>query len=150
MNEFSTSSSPSSRFRVRLARLIIGFQLISPSFAGIEPPQPLDGHPFLEGALAGKRGLRDHVTVGWGSTVTVIDERWWLNVKIDGTGAFLYDLKAPAPREKNVADENQAVVQRLFRLAVDDARGGFPDYLMELARTQTDAPGCSELATRPT
>jgi len=120
------------------------------AFAGIEPPQPLDGRPFLEVALEGKRELRDHVTVGWGSTITIIDERWWLNVKVDGTGAFLYDLKTPAPREKNVADDNQAVVQRLFRLAVDDARGGFPDYLMELARTQTDAPGCSELAARPT
>ena len=118
------------------------------AFAGVEPPQPLDGRPFLDAALAGAKGIRDHVTVGWGSTVTVIDDRWWLNIKIDGTGAFLYHLKAPAPREKNVADDNREVVQRLFRTAVEDARGGFPDYLVELARTAKDVPGCSELAAR--
>ena len=52
--------------------------------------------------------------------------------------------------ESNMADDRPDVVQRLFRAAVDDARGGFPEYLMELARSQRDAPGCSELAARPT
>ena len=96
------------------------------AFAGVEPPQRLDGRSFWEAALEGKK-VRDHVTVGWGSAVTVIDDRWWLNAKIDGTGAFLYGLKALAPREKNVARDKQAVVQRLFRAAIEDARGGFPD-----------------------
>ncbi len=122
------------------------------AFAGVDPREPLDGRPFLEAALEGKKGLalRDHVTVGWGGAVTVIDDRWWLNVKIDGAGPFLYDLQAPASREKNVADNHPDVVQRLFQAAVDDARGGFPDYLMELARSEKDAPGCSDLAARPT
>ncbi len=117
-------------------------------FAGIEPPQPIEGKPFLKPALEGE-GFRDHVTVGWGGAVTVIDNRWWLNVKIDGTGPFLYDLTAPAAREKNLADDHPDVVHRLFSLAVADAEGGFPDYLMELARSEKDAPGCSALAARP-
>ena len=79
----------------------------------------------------------------------MIDDRWWLNIKVDGTGAFLYDLKAPVPREKNVAAVNAEVVQRLFNTAVEDAGGGFPDYVMEVVRTQKDAPGCSALAARP-
>jgi len=122
------------------------------AFAGVDPREPLDGRPFLEAALEGKTGLalRDHVTVGWGGAVTVIDDRWWLNVKVDGTGPFLHDLQAPAFREKNVAADHPDVVQKLFRAAVDDARGGFPDYLMELARSEKDAPGCSDLAARPT
>ena len=121
------------------------------AFAGVEPPAPLDGRPFIEAALDGRNrlALRDHVTVGWGGAVTVIDDRWWLNVKIDGTGPFLYDLNAAKPRDKNLADENPDVVQRLFALAIADAKGGFPDYLMELAKSEKDAPGCSDLAARP-
>ena len=118
-------------------------------FAGVEPTRPLDGQSFMEPAIEGGKGIRDHVTVGYGPAVTVIDDRWWLNIKIDGTGAFLYDLGASAPREKNVADDNRDVVQRLFRTAVEDAGGAFPEYLMELARALEDAPGCSKLAARP-
>jgi len=122
------------------------------AFAGVEASGPLDGRPFLEAALEGKAGLdlRDHVTVGWGGAVTVIDDRWWLNVKVDGTGPFLYDLEAPNPRERNAADDRPDVVQRMFQMAMDDAHGGLPDYVMELARSEKDAPGCSELAARPT
>ena len=119
------------------------------AFAGVEAPTPLDGRPFLDAALKGKDRVRDHVVIGWGAAVTVIDDRWWLNIKIDGTGAFLYDLKSLHARERNLAGEYRDEVERLFRIAVDDARGGFPDYLMEMAKTQIDAPGCSELAAMP-
>ena len=117
-------------------------------FAGVEASQPMEGRSFMQASLDGK-SIRDHVTVGWGGTVTVIDERWWLNVKIDGTGPFLYDLTTPEPRAKNMANDNPDVVQRLFNLAIEDAKGGFPDYLMELAKSEKDAPGCSDLAARP-
>jgi arylsulfatase A-like enzyme len=117
-------------------------------FAGVAQTQPMEGKSFMQAALDGK-SIRDHVTVGWGGTVTVIDERWWLNVKIDGTGPFLYDLTITEPRAKNMASDNPDVVQRLFNLAIEDAKGGFPDYLMELAKSEKDAPGCSDLAARP-
>lgn len=118
-------------------------------YAGIELSHPLDGMPLMGAATGAKDPNRDHVTVGWGSAITVIDDRWWLNIKIDGTGAFLYDLDAPNARENNLADRNAAVVQDLFGKAVEDARGGFPDYLMGMATSQMDAPGCSDLAARP-
>lgn len=117
-------------------------------FAGIKPRQPMAGRSFLKAGLE-NRPIRDHVTIGWGGAVTVIDPQWWLNVKIDGTGPFLYDLNAARPREKNLADAHQDVVDRLFGLAVKDAAGGFPEYLMALARSERDAPGCSALAARP-
>ncbi len=95
--------------------------------------------------------MRDHATVGWGSAVTVITEEWYLNCKVDGAGAFLYDLSASEPYARNVADEHADVVQRLYAMAAADAEagGGFPDYIRELARNQMDAPGCSALAARP-
>jgi arylsulfatase A-like enzyme len=116
--------------------------------AGVEPPEPIDGRPFWQAAVEDGEAIRDHVTVAWGSAVTVIDDRWWLNCKVDGRGAFLHDLNADAPFEKNVADENADVVGELFAKAVADADGGFPDFIMDLAKGQADAPGCSALAAR--
>ena len=118
-------------------------------FAGVEPPQPIEGRSLLRIGSRGNARHRDHATVGWGSAVTVIDDRWWLNIKVDGTGAFLYDLGSEGRRERNLADEHPEVVNRLFGQAVKDAQGGYPHYLQELARAQSDAPGCSTLAARP-
>ena len=86
--------------------------------------------------------------MGWGTAVTLITDRWWFNCKVDGTGAFLYDLKNAQPFIRNVADDNTDVVNRLFAQAKEDAGGSFPEWLVELARTKTDAPGCSSIAAR--
>jgi arylsulfatase A-like enzyme len=115
---------------------------------GVEPPVAIDGVSFLEDAVAGKRGSRDHVTVGWGSTPTVITDRWWFNCKVDGTGVLLHDLRAANPFASNVADNHPDAVNALFAQAVEDAGGSFPDWLVAVAREQVDAPGCSELAAR--
>ena len=116
--------------------------------AGVGPPEPIDGISFLDDALNGQPGERDHVTVGWGSAATLITEKWWFNCKADGTGVLLYDLEADDPFATNVADEHPDVVNSLFAQAKDDAGGGFPDWIVELARNQADAPGCSYLAAR--
>ena len=117
-------------------------------FAGVKPPEKFDGRSFWKAALGGGPALKDHVTVAWGSTVTVIDDRWWLNVKIDSTGGFLYDMKSDPAFERNVADKFPDEVKRLYRLAVDDADGSFPDYLVDICAKQADAPGCSALVAR--
>jgi arylsulfatase A-like enzyme len=117
-------------------------------FAGVEPAQPLDGRAFWQAALDGGPPLRDHVTVGWGGAMTVLDDRWWMNSKIDGTGILLHDLTAPEPFAHNVADRNPEVVRRMQAQGVADAGGAFPEYLIELAGSEADAPGCSALAAR--
>jgi arylsulfatase A-like enzyme len=116
--------------------------------AEVAPPPEMEGRSFLRDAVEGSAGTRNHVTVGWGSTPTVITERWWLNCKVDGTGVLLHDLKAPDPFAKNVADEHREVVDDLFCLAKEDAGGGFSDWLLDLAKKRGDAPGCSDLAAR--
>jgi hypothetical protein len=80
--------------------------------------------------------------------VTLITDRWWFNCKVDGTGALLYDSENTQPFIRNVADDNIDVVNHLFAQAKEDAKGSFPEWLVELARTQADAPGCSDLAAR--
>ncbi len=116
--------------------------------AGVKPPEPIDGISFLADAVAGKNGSRDHVTVAWGSTVTVITDKWWFNCKIDGTGVLLYDLKNKDSFANNVAEDNSKVVDRLFAYAKTDAGGSFPDWLINLAKNEADAPGCSDLVAR--
>lgn len=116
--------------------------------AEVTPPTPLDGLPFLDDALSGRPGRRGHVTVGWGSTPTVITARWWFNCKADGTGVLLYDLGNPDPFSCNVADAHPDIVEGLFAQAEADAGGRFPDWIVELARRQADAPGCSTVVAR--
>lgn len=117
--------------------------------ARIRPAAPIDGNPFIEDAVAGRPGHRDHVTVAWGSTPTVITDRWWMNFKVDGTGVLLHDLAAEDPFAANVAGVNPEVVRELLDIAKADAGGGYPEWLVELAKSQEDAPGCSDLAARP-
>jgi len=84
--------------------------------------------------------------VGWGSALTVIDDKWWFNAKINGRGAFLHDSPRPAPTAENLAQKHADVVDRLFETGKADAGGSFPDYLLEQAESAFDAPGCSPFA----
>ena len=114
--------------------------------AGVEPPPEIEGISFLESAVSSKTGKRDHVTVGCSSVVAVISDRWWLDCKLDGTGVLLHDLKQADPFAVNAARDNPETVNGLFALAKADAVGGFPEWLLERARRQEDAPGSSEVA----
>jgi arylsulfatase A-like enzyme len=116
--------------------------------AGVQPPTGIDGTPFVEDALSGRPGASQSITVGWGSTPTVITERWWFNAKMDGSGVLLYDLEAEDPFSRSVAGQHEDVVDQLFAQARQDAGGTFPSWLVELAQTQADAPGCSDMAAR--
>ena len=116
--------------------------------AGVEPPAEIEGISFLKSAPAGEAGQRDHVTIGGGSALTVVNDRWWLNCKFDGTGVLLHDLKQADPFAVNVAQDNAETVNKLFALAKEDGGGSFPDWLLELVREHPDAPGCSDLVAR--
>ena len=86
------------------------------------------------------------MTVGWGPTVTVITDDWWFNCRINGKGPFLYNLKSKNPFSENVADSYPDISRGLFDLALKDAGGKFPGYLIEMAENEKDHPGCSDLA----
>ena len=67
--------------------------------------------------------------------MTVIDDTWWFNCKINGKGAFLHDSPRPAPNHPNVAEQHPDVVHDLFERGKADAGGSFPQYLLEQAET---------------
>ncbi len=118
------------------------------SACAVKPVQPLHGKDMLPAALGGGSPLRDHVTVAWGSAVTVVKDQWWLNAKVNGRGAFLYDTANDPRLTTNVADDHPEVAKELFGLACEDAEGGFPDFILDLAERDADAPGCSDLVGR--
>ena len=117
-------------------------------FLGVAPLEPIDGISFLEAATIGGAGHRDHVTIAWGPSPTVITNDWWLNCKVDGSGVLLYDLTTAEPFAVDVAAEHPDTVDELYALALQDAAGGFPDWLLDMARQQENAPGCSAIAAR--
>lgn len=116
--------------------------------ARVRPSSAIDGMPFLNNAVAGRAGRRDHVTVGWGSAATVINKRWWFNAKVDGKGVVLHEMKGGRPLAKNVAHKHPHVTRKLFDIALADVGGVFPQWLVELAPDDPDVPGSTELAAR--
>jgi membrane-anchored protein YejM (alkaline phosphatase superfamily) len=113
--------------------------------AGLEAPEPIDGRSFYETAFAGGPPKRDHITIGWGSAMTLIDERWWFNCKVDGRGAFLHDRTRPDPFAENLAEQERGLVRELFEVGRADGDGTFPAYLLEQATSTADASGCSPI-----
>ncbi len=114
-------------------------------FAGIHLSEPVHGRSFWKAAIEGGGVFRDHVTVGWGASVTLINDQWWFNCPVNGKGAILHDLTTDKPFSKDVADSNEKVVKELFDICVSDAGGEFPDYLIEIANKGQQDPGCTPL-----
>lgn len=114
--------------------------------AGLAPPLPMDGKSFYATAFEGAPAQRSHVTIGWGSALTVVNDDWWFNSKIDGRGAFLHRGTRPEIGAPNVASENPDVAKAMFELGQQDAKGGFPAYLLEWTKSFADASGCSPFA----
>ena len=113
---------------------------------GVTPPAPIDGRSFWDTAFAGGAPIRDHVTIGWGSAMTVIDDRGGSTSRSTAGVPFLHDSPRPTPDAPNLAEQHPDVVERLFDLGKADAGGGFPDYLLQQAEGAGDAPGCSPFA----
>ena len=108
----------------------------------------MHGKSFFKSLIHRKNKFRDYLVVAWGSAVTVINDQWWFNCKINRKGPFLYDLRSRNPFDTNVASSNPEVINYLFNLAIDEAEGRIPEYLIELADKNMDAPGCSNLVAR--
>jgi len=106
----------------------------------------LHGRSFFDKLISNKNSFREHVTVAWGPNITVITDNWWFNCRVNGNGAFLFDLSKDEPFKDNVANAKIDIVKELFSIAKQDANGKFPDYLVKMANNEIDAPGCSDLA----
>ncbi len=143
---------PGTEYKGRASDIIVQHHDIAAeilNLAKIENKPEIEGIAFIENALKGKK-IRDHATVGWGPNPTVITENWWLNFKMDMTGILLYRRKGQYAFSRNYAEKHPEIVKKLIKLALDDAGGSFPEWLVDIAKKQQDAPGCSDLASRGT
>lgn len=118
------------------------------ALAGVPPPAPLDGISVADCLTSGAPSPRDHVVCGWGSGIVVVTDEWWLSIKANGRGALLYPRTvAGTPDAVSVADRYPRVVDELFAKALAQAGdNGFPDFVLDAADRDDDAPGCSPVA----
>jgi arylsulfatase A-like enzyme len=95
--------------------------------AGIRPQKPMDGQDIWSWAIGNKPG-RDHVTIGYGLTITVITDKWWYNSNAWREAELLYSWREDKDLEKNVAEKTPAVCKEMYELAKADIGGEFPAY----------------------
>lgn len=110
--------------------------------AGVEPN--VEGADLWPQVCGDQTPARSHVTVAWGPLVTVIDDTWWCNATIWGEEPLLYRVQDDPDLEHNLAMEYPGQVERLIRLAKDDAGGEIPVHFAEFR----DQPGCTPYLTR--
>jgi len=99
------------------------------SMAGIEQPPSMEGIDVWTSVLDEQRQLRDHVTIGWGHAITVIDDQWWYNAGICREKPLLFNLVSDPHLTENLAYDAPDVCTRMYQLALADAGGDFGDYL---------------------
>ena len=114
------------------------------SLIGAKSQQGLDGIDFWPKVLSGDERAREHVTIGWGSLVTVITDEWWYNASIWGEGELLYAVAEDPNQEYSLAAEKPDTCRQLRELAVQDAGGSIPD---EFA-SYHNRPGCTPFENR--
>jgi arylsulfatase A-like enzyme len=100
------------------------------NIAGVEPTEGMDGLNFWSAVKDKALRIRDHVTIGWGSLITVINDQWWYNANIWGDGKLLYSLEDAPDLMNNVADQYPEVCDQMNNLAVQDAGGEIPEELL--------------------
>ena len=76
--------------------------------------------------------------------MTVIDDQWWFNAKINGRGAFLHDSPRPTDAP-NLAQQHPDVVKRLFDLGRADAGGSFPNIYCSKQKARATHQGAARL-----
>ncbi len=93
------------------------------------------------------RAKRDHVTIGWGSAMTVIDEAGGSTRRSTAAARFCTTRRDRRPTRRTSREKHPEVVKRMFepRQAPTPA-ASFPEYLLKQAEGAGDAPGCSPFA----
>ena len=89
--------------------------------AGLEAD--LEGRSIWPAVSDSSFVLRDHVVLGWGANIAVINDEWWYTANIFGEGEFLYQISEDPSHERNLAKEKPEVCKNLLNLVIDAAGG---------------------------
>lgn len=107
--------------------------------AAVPLPPGADGQSLLT-ALRQRAytPVRDHAVVAWGPALLVVDDEWWLSVKVDGSGAVL--RRAADPTGPNLAAAHPRVARQLYERALNAADHDVPAHLLAAAAAMNDVP----------
>jgi len=103
--------------------------------AGVSPPDVLDGIDVRTLMSNTTSAAREHLIVGWGPLVTVINDSWWFNSNIWGEGKMLYQVATDPYLQNNLANVHPTVCEKMLRIALHHAGGSIPD-VFDLYRTK--------------
>jgi arylsulfatase A-like enzyme len=96
------------------------------SFAGVDPPEKVDGEDLLP-LMTGQGGpKREYVTCGLRRYVWVRDERYILISLTDMSYTRLFDLQNDPGNFTNIAPDHPEIVKEMYEKAVEDAGGPLP------------------------
>lgn len=100
------------------------------SFLGIEPPEEMEGENLIP-VIEGKRQTRRvHVTTGWQNNVMVRTDEFWYTGRLDKSEEMLFSLKDDPEFKKNLALEEGNICEEMHDLAIEDAGGHIPEYVL--------------------
>ena len=96
------------------------------SFAGVDPPEKVDGEDLLP-LMTGQGGpKREYVTCGLRRYVWVRDERYVLISLTDMSYTRLFDLQNDPGNFTNIAPDHPEIVKEMYEKAVEDVGGPLP------------------------
>jgi arylsulfatase A-like enzyme len=104
------------------------------SFLGIAIPENMDGIDVLPiiGGNADKR--RSHVSTGWRNDIMVRTEKYWYVGRLDRSEEMLFDLINDPDFIMNLAPEKRSICKDMNSLALEDANGEIPKYVMNFPK----------------
>ncbi len=112
------------------------------NYLGVSGENDMDGKDLMP-LVKGGPPLYEHVTVGYGPFVMVRDDEYWYNAYLWGEAPRLYHLSDDPDLKADVSDQKPDVLERMKRLAIEDAGGVIPDLLRDLAGS--NIPGCTPM-----
>jgi arylsulfatase A-like enzyme len=98
------------------------------SFQGLTVPGKMEGEDLgvmFEGADPPER---DHWTTAYSANVAAGDGRWLLIADNQGKERHLFDTESDPSEDKDVADQNPGIVDRLWQDILNDAGGTMPVF----------------------
>jgi len=98
---------------------------------GIKKDKLMDGKDVWPLALGKEKEIYNHITCGWGPFVMVRDKRYWYNAYLWGESVTLYNLENDPHLKNNIAQRNPDICQKMKNLAIADAGGKIPKYLLK-------------------
>jgi arylsulfatase A-like enzyme len=101
------------------------------SFAGIKPPEEVDGEDMWPLVIGGGGPKREYVTCGMERYVWVKDNCFAYISETDGTNPRLFDLEKDPGQFNDIAPDHPDIVKQMFEKAVESGGGPLPkfDYL---------------------